>query len=396
MGGKRRESGLRALRRGAALGLALTALWIFGLTADMSGAWDALGRLGQTPSFVLGALSQELEGAPAGDGLSPDLDRWGRLLLAQSALLSGGRPAVDAFLAEQAQAEEPPAEPIDQEENDQEEPELSPVQHGEVVEYTNLGKDDGSYLTTDQIYVKNSTQGQEVDVAALASQPVDLKLGAGPQILIVHTHGSEAYTQDEQDVYVESDPYRTTDCTHNVVQVGEEMATVFRAYGFQVVHDTTLYDYPAYNGAYDRSLAGVQQWLEQYPSISIVLDVHRDALVGSDGEVYKLVSEEAGEKVAQVMMVVGTNGTGLEHPRWKDNLAFAVRLQQNLVRGYDSLARPVVLRSSRYNQQLLPGYLLVEVGGHGNTLGEAKAGARLWADNVARTLLGIKAEGSAG
>ena len=114
MGGKRRESGLRALRRGAALGLALTALWIFGLTADLSGAWDALGRLGQTPSFVLGALSQELEGASAGDGLSPDLDRWGRLLLAQSALLSGGRPAVDAFLAEQAQAEEPPAEPIDQ------------------------------------------------------------------------------------------------------------------------------------------------------------------------------------------------------------------------------------------------------------------------------------------
>ena len=160
MGGKRRESGLRALRRGAALGLALTALWIFGLTADLSGAWDALGRLGQTPSFVLGALSQELEGAPAGDGLSPDLDRWGRLLLAQSALLSGGRPAVDAFLAEQAQAEEPPAEPIDQEENDQEEPELSPVQHGEVVEYTNLGKDDGSYLTTDQIYVKNSTQAR--------------------------------------------------------------------------------------------------------------------------------------------------------------------------------------------------------------------------------------------
>ena len=97
MGGKRRESGLRALRRGAALGLALTALWIFGLTADLSGAWDALGRLGQTPSFVLGALSQELEGAPAGDGLSPDLDRWGRLLLAQSALLSAMKRFPEVF-----------------------------------------------------------------------------------------------------------------------------------------------------------------------------------------------------------------------------------------------------------------------------------------------------------
>ena len=128
-----------------------------------------------------------------------------------------------------------------------------------------------------------------------------------------------------------------------------------------------------------QSFLEMEEELADYPTISIVLDVHRDALVGSDGEVYKLVSQEAGEKVAQVMLVVGSNDTGLEHPRWTDNLAFAVRLQKNLVTGYDSLARPIVLRSSRYNQQLLPGYLLVEVGGHGNTLGEAMAGARLWA-----------------
>ena len=87
------------------------------------------------------------------------------------------------------------------------------------------------------------------------------------------------------------------------------------------------------------------------------------------------------------MLVVGSSGGGAEHPRWRDNLAFAVALQRNLVRGYHSLARPIVLRNSRYNQQLSPGYLLVEVGGHGNTLSEAVAGARLWADNVARTLL---------
>ena len=222
---------------------------------------------------------------------------------------------------------------------------------------------------------------------------MDVPLGEGPQILIIHSHGSEAYSQYDGDTYEESDPYRTTDCTHNVVKVGEEIATVFRAYGFQVLHDTNLYDYPAYNGAYDRSLAAVKQWLADYPTISIVLDVHRDALVGSDGEVYKLVSQEAGEKVAQVMLVVGSNDTGLEHPRWTDNLAFAVRLQKNLVTGYDSLARPIVLRSSRYNQQLLPGSLLVEVGGHGNTLTEAIAWARLWADSVARTLLDMKEEG---
>ena len=168
------------------------------------------------------------------------------------------------------------------------------------------------------------------------------------------------------------------------------MATVFRAYGFQVVHDTTLCDYPAYNGAYDRSKAVVEQWLAQYPTIKVVLDVHRDALVGSDGEIYKMVSTEAGEKVAQVMMVLGTDAGGAEHPRWRDNLAFALKLQRNLVRGYSSLARPTVLRKSRYNQQLCPGSILVEVGGHGNTLTEAIAGGRLWADNVARTLLEMK------
>ena len=134
----------------------------------------------------------------------------------------------------------------------------------------------------------------------------------------------------------------------------------------------------------------MEQWLAQYPTIQVVLDVHRDALVGSEGEVYKMVSQEAGKKVAQVMMVLGTDGGGAEHPRWRDNLAFALLLQRNLVRGYTSLVRPTVLRNSRYNQQLLPGSILVEVGGHGNTLSEAIAGARLWADNTARTLLTLR------
>ena len=234
--------------------------------------------------------------------------------------------------------------------------------------------------------MKNSTQGQEVDVATLASQPVDLKLGAGPQILIVHTHGSEAYTQDEQDVYVESDPYRTTDCTKNVVRVGEEMAQVFRSQGFEVVHDTTLYDYPAYNGAYERSCAGVEKWLEQYPTIKLVLDVHRDALVSADGAAYKLVSEVEGQKVAQVMLVVGSNDSGMEHPNWRENLALAVKLQLELTRDWGQLARPITLRSSRYNQHLSPGSLLVEVGGHGNTLQEAIAGARLFAQSIGQVL----------
>lgn len=254
---------------------------------------------------------------------------------------------------------------------------------------TGRGKEGGQYLSDGGVYVYNRT-GMTLDSSLLQEGTVDVSLGEGSQVLIVHTHGGEAYSMTDGEVYEESDPYRTTDCTHNVVRMGEEMATVFRAYGFQVIHDTTLCDYPAYNGACSRSQAVVEQWLAQYPTIKVVLDVHRDALVGSEGEIYKMVSTKAGEKVAQVMMVLGTSAGGAEHPRWKDNLAFALKLQRSLVRGYTSLARPTILRKSRYNQQLCHGSIFVEVGGHGNTRTEAIAGGRLWADNVARTLLEMK------
>ena len=76
----------------------------------------------------------------------------------------------------------------------------------------------------------------------------------------------------------------------------------------------------------------------------------------------------------------------MEHPNWRENLALAVKLQLELTRDWGQLARPIPLRSSRYNQHLSPGSLLVEVGGHGNTLQEAIAGARLFAQSVGQVL----------
>lgn len=379
----------RALRRGVALGLALTAVWGVSLTADLKGVKEDLTALGEEPALAVSLMKSQLGELP---GETRGLTGWGRLLLKASPLLAAGEGAV---LARQGGSEAPGGtgarEPdLGDGEEDTDLPDLQPSDSGEgIVEMTGRGKEGSLYLREGEIYVYNRT-GQELDASLLGEGTVDVPLGEGPQILILHTHGSEAYSMTDGDTYEESDPYRTTDCTHNVVRVGEEMATVFRAYGFQVIHDTTLCDYPAYNGSYDRSKTVAEQWLEQYPSIKVVFDVHRDALVGSEGEVYKLVSEEAGQKVAQVMMVLGTDAGGADHPRWKDNLAFALKLQRNLVKGYSSLARPTVLRKGRYNQQLSPGSILVEVGGHGNTLSEAIAGGRLWADNVARTLLEMK------
>lgn len=378
----------RALRHGVALGLTLTAAWCVSLTADFSGVEDRLASLGGQPSLAVSLMSSQLGKLPEQES---GLTGWGRLLLRGSSLLSMGEDAVleQNYAPEGGNHFEPePPDPGAGE--DVEQPDLQPPDSGEgIVEMTGRGKEGSQYLSDGGLYVYNRT-GEDLDSSLLREGAVDVPLGEGPQILIVHTHGSEAYSMTDGDTYEESDPYRTTDCNHNVVRVGEEMATVFRAYGFQVIHDTTLCDYPSYNGAYDRSKAVMEQWLTQYPTIKVVFDVHRDALVGSEGEIYKMVSTEAGQKVAQVMMVLGTNFGGADHPRWKDNLAFALKLQQNLVKGYTSLARPTVLRQNSYNQQLSPGAILVEVGGHGNTLSEAIAGGRLWADNVARTLLEMK------
>lgn len=388
---RRRRDPLRPLRRGVGLGLALAAAWGVSLTADLSGAWSALQRWASDSQAVVALMAGELGQLPAETALA-GLDGWGRLLVEQSALLSAGTEAV----AQRRQAEEEtsPAEPVpdlDAEDNDdQTQVELQPpAEPDDVVETTSVGQEGGHYLSQDGVYLYNRS-GKELDPSVLSAGSVSFTLGEGPQILILHSHGSEAYSQNDGDLYQESDSFRTTDCAHNVVRVGEEMAEVFRAHGFQVVHDTNLYDYPAYNGAYDRSQAAVKDWLAKYPTIKIILDVHRDALVGTDGAIYKLISQENEKKAAQVMLVVGTDSGGASHPGWADNLALAVRLQRELISDYVSLARPIALRSSSYNQELSPGSLLVEVGGHGNTLTEALDGARLFAESVSQVLSGMK------
>ena len=173
-----------------------------------------------------------------------------------------------------------------------------------------------------------------------------------------------------------------------MVRVGEEMAAVFSEMGLKVLHDKTLYDYPQYNGAYTRSKEAVAGYLKEYPTIRVVLDVHRDALIAGDGTVYKTMTTVNGAKTAQVMLVVGT---GEEHPGWAENLTLACKVQKSLDTLYPTLARPMALRTSHYNQQLCPGSLLVEVGSHGNTLQEALAAAREFSRATGAVLLGLVA-----
>ena len=256
------------------------------------------------------------------------------------------------------------------------------------------GAEDGNIVET-TIYsglsIKNSTS-YDIDVGELVKLgPTQVLPAEGPQILIVHTHGSEAYTPDRYNQYEESDSYRTEDLNYNVVRVGDELAAALEAQGLSVLHDREIYDYPSYTGSYSRSGAAIEEYLAEYPDIAIVIDLHRDAL--GDGDVtYKTMAELDGQTSSQLMMLVGTGEGGLEHPNWEQNLRLALYLQQAVNAKYPTLARPISVTKERYNQQLTTGSMILEVGSSGNTLQEALAAVRLYADAVGPALLKLVAE----
>ena len=204
----------------------------------------------------------------------------------------------------------------------------------------------------------------------------------GPQVLIFHTHSCEAYTPQGEDDYEPSGDFRTLDGSRSVIAVGDCLAEALEARGFTVLHDRSLYDYPAYNGAYDRSGAAVRQLLEDNPTIRVVIDLHRDALGGKRTE-YLLPD---GTKSAQVMLLLTTGENGLYHPSWRENLKLGLEVQNRMALDHPGLARPLYLSPARYNQHLSPGALLVEVGTEANTLAEAKQAARLFADSLGEVL----------
>lgn len=236
--------------------------------------------------------------------------------------------------------------------------------------------------------IKNETQ-YWVDAADILSGGLALTLPASePQILIIHTHGSEAYVQSGADRYSASDDGRTEDTQFNVVRIGDELTEILTEAGLNVIHDRGIYDYPSYTGSYTRAGEAIVQYLESCPGIRVVLDIHRDAL-GSNGVVYKTMAEEEGTTASQIMFLVGTDESGLEHPDWRGNLAFALYLQNAANSAYPTLMRPVALVPQRYNQQLTPGSLIVEVGSSGNTLREALAAIRLFGRAIAPALLDL-------
>lgn len=241
------------------------------------------------------------------------------------------------------------------------------------------------YIPCGNATIRNATELPDSEVAAEVNGPLPFSIELDsdqPQVLIMHTHATETYELAEKNWCDPSFSARSTDNSRNMIAVGAEMARVLNEAGINTIQDTTLHDYPSYNGSYEKSNATVRSYLEQHPSIKVVLDVHRDAIQTQDGTRYAPAANINGMRAAQVMIICGADVDG-NLPNFKQNLRFAARWQAEMAQLYPGLARPVLFDYRYYNQDLTTGSLLIEMGGHANTLEEAKYSARLVGDALA-------------
>ena len=243
-------------------------------------------------------------------------------------------------------------------------------------------------LDASEIQIKNKTE-YKIEPSQLLTDELNIHIDPNsPQVLIIHTHGSEAYSPDGDDIYIASDPSRTEDKNYNVVRVGDRLTELLEERGISVLHDRELYDFPTYTGSYNRSLESIESYLEEYPNIKVVIDLHRDALESSDGSIINRTSAEInGEVCSQILLITGSNYSGLDHPNWQENLKFALHLQADMDEKYPGLTRPLTISQNRYNQHATTGSLIVEVGCTGNTLQESLIAVEYFADCLGDVLL---------
>ena len=253
------------------------------------------------------------------------------------------------------------------------------------------GSGDG-YITLAAGSIRNYTNYSDADLRAAVttpSLPFDVEVNSpDPQVLILHTHATETYQTWPDLVYDREFSARTQNTALNMCAVGEKMAQVLNEAGINTLHDTTLHDSPSYTESYDRSYETTQAYLEKYPSIKIVLDVHRDAIEDADGTRVKPLCTVNGEDTAQVMIIAGCdNGSTIRLPNWRLNLRFAAAWEQAMESRTPGLTRPVMCAYRYYNQDLTTGSLLIEIGGHANTVTEAVRAGQYAAEALA-VLLG--------
>lgn len=372
----------RTLRRITALLLSALTLWIVIATIespDLPAAWNAIRQDQLSRHILQWEIGDFFTASPLSIATSLALQQSPFLLAAQSSLSASNTPSEDTV------PNDTPDDPSKSDDKTSLLPytgsKLTFTDNG-VPSQTTIPSKTTGYTIINGVYIKNTTD-RVIDTKLVGGGhfSATYQPDASPQVLILHSHATEAYTMPANQSYKASGTCRTKNTEYNVVRVGDEIAAVLSSYGISVLHDRTLHDDPDYNDAYSNSYDAIESYLDKYPSLVYVLDIHRDAVEDASGQQYKLVSEEDSH-AAQCSIVLGNS---FDH--WQDNLTLAVAVQQTLNAQHPTLMRPITMRSYRYNQQLTNGSLLVEIGAAGNSLDEALYSARLFAQGFAETIL---------
>lgn len=203
-----------------------------------------------------------------------------------------------------------------------------------------------------------------------------------PLVLIYHTHGTESFAPEGASAVKRGENLRDADIEKNIVAVGKVMSDMLNDAGIPTLHCETMHDLASYRDSYNLSADTIRKCLARYPSIKYVFDVHRDAIITSSGDQIKPVCNVNGRLSAQVMLLVGTDEKGADHPDWTTNLSIAAEWQRRVSETAPNLMRPINLRGASFNEQYAPGSLLIEVGSAGNTLSEAKYAAKQLTDSL--------------
>lgn len=214
---------------------------------------------------------------------------------------------------------------------------------------------------------------------------IRIESGSDPQVLIIHTHTTESYERDSDGYYDTSYSGRSLCPANSVVGVGAVLAQTLADNGISTIHDGTVFDDPIYNYSYSRSRERIEEILKEYPSIKVVLDIHRDGIADGDVRIAP-VAELNGRKAAQIMIICGCDdGTGIL-PDYIHNLRFATYLQNGIEADNEGLTRPMLFDYRFYNQDLTRGSLVIEFGALANDISQVRYSAELAGKSIARLL----------
>lgn len=248
----------------------------------------------------------------------------------------------------------------------------------------------GTLISFDRVEIQSKIPSSfyEPNIEELLKQKADLSIQdiSKPTILVYHSHTTEGYTLLDVGYYTESLDLRSKDNDKNMVRVGDELVKYLELQGFNVIHDTEMHD-ENYSGAYDSSRQTIEKYLEEYPSIEITIDVHRDDITYDNNTKVKPTATINGKKAARMMIIAGAEYGRIENfPNWEYNLRFDLAVQNKVEEMYSGLMRPILFSERKYNMFETKNSFLLEVGTDGNTLDEACYSARLFATALGELL----------